>query len=76
MKFVRKVEIKRNFYIAGSRIRGEYLIRVNGGSTEKIDQMDNPWSCIVQCTRVIYPRKRVRAGKLPVRAGNLPGGGG
>ena len=41
MKFVTKVEIKRNFYIARSRIRGDYLIRVNGGSTEKIDQMDN-----------------------------------
>ena len=41
MKFVTKVEITRNFYIARSSVRGDYLIRVNGGSTEKIDQMDN-----------------------------------
>ena len=42
-KFVTKVEIKRNFCIARSRIRGDYLVvvRVNGGSTEKNDQRDN-----------------------------------
>ena len=44
MKFVTKVEITRNFYIARSSVRGDYLIRVNGGSIEKLTKWTTKWS--------------------------------
>ena len=54
MKFVTKVKIKKYFYIARSRIRGEYLIRVNGGNkkmtikwtTKLICKTTNKWSVV------------------------------